>query len=98
MTNAEIAYRFEQVARLLTEQQANLYRIQAYRRAADTLRNLARSAEEILQYEGETGLQNLPGIGESLARSIHTLIVTGQLPLLEQLEGEADPITALMSV
>jgi putative hydrolase len=98
MTNAEIAYRFEQVARLLTEQRANLYRVQAYRRAAETLRTLERPVEEILQQEGEAGLQRLPGIGESLARSIHTLIIAGQLPILEQLQGETDPITALTSV
>ena len=98
MTNAEIAYNFEQVARLLTEQQANLYRIHAYRRAAEMLRNLERPIEEILRDEGETGLQMLPGIGESLARSIQTLVLTGQLPVLEQLQGETDPITALTSV
>ena len=39
----------------------------------------------------------LPGIGESLARSIHTLIITGQLPVWEQLQGETDPITAFCS-
>jgi putative hydrolase len=98
MTNAEIAYRFEQVARLLTEQQANLYRTYAYRRAAETLRNLGRPVEEIVQQEGEVGLQKLPGIGESLARSIHTLLMTGRLPILEQLQGGSDPITVLMSV
>jgi DNA polymerase (family X) len=98
MTNAEIAYRFEQVARLLIEQRANWYRIQAYRRAAETLRTTERPVEEILQQEGEDGLQRLPGIGESLARSIQTLILTGQLPVLEQLQGETDPVTALTSV
>lgn len=56
MTNAEIAYRFEQVARLLTEQRANLYRVRAYRRAAEILRPVDRQVEEILQHEGEAGL------------------------------------------
>lgn len=98
MTNAEIAYRFERVARLLTEQQANLYRVHAYRRAAETLRTLDHPVEGILQNEGEAGLRALPGIGESLARAIHTLIITGQLPILEQLQGTTDPITALTSV
>lgn len=40
----------------------------------------------------------MPGIGESLARSIHTLIVTSQLPVLEQLQGETDLLTALTLV
>jgi len=55
MTNAEIAYHFEQVACLLTEQQANLYRIHAYRRAADTLRNLDRP---VTRYWREFGTLN----------------------------------------
>ncbi len=98
MTNDAIARQFEQVARLLTEQKANLYRVHAYRRAAETLHNLDRSAQDIFQQEGEAGLRQLPDIGQSLARAIHTLIVTGQLPLLEQLQGEFDPLTTLTSV
>jgi hypothetical protein len=98
MTNAEIARQFEQVARLLREQKANLYRVHAYRRAAETLHNLDRPAQEILHREGEAGLRQLPGIGHSLARAIHTLVVTGHLPILEQLQGEADPLRTLASV
>lgn len=97
-TNAEIARRLEEVAHLLHEQGANPYRVQAYRQAAETLRRLARPAREIVQDEGLEGLQKLPGIGESLARSIHTLVTTGRLPMLDRLRGEADPITLLASV
>jgi DNA polymerase (family X) len=98
MTNAEIERQFEQVARLLREQKANLYRVHAYRRAAETLHNLDRPAQEILLREGEAGLRQLPGIGRSLARAVHTLVVTGHLPILEQLQGEADPLRTLASV
>lgn len=83
---------------MLTEQQANLYRIKAYHRAADIVRNLDRPIEEILHREGVNGLQALPSIGENLAQAIHTLIVTGHLPILEQLQKEFDPIAALTSV
>lgn len=97
-TNAEIARRLEEVAHLLHEQGANPYRVQTYRQAAETLRRLARPAREIVQDEGLEGLQKLPGIGESLARSIHTLVTSGRLPMLDRLRGEADPITLLASV
>ncbi|HXH10600.1 MAG TPA: helix-hairpin-helix domain-containing protein [Alphaproteobacteria bacterium] len=97
-TNAEIARRLEEVAHLLHEQGANPYRVQAYRQAAETLRRLARPTREIVQDEGLEGLQKLPGIGESLARSIHTLVTSGRLPMLDRLRGEADPITLLASV
>ena len=95
MTNAEIARQFEQVARLLREQKANLYRVHAYRRAAEALHNLDRLAQEILLREGEAGLRQLPGIGRSLVRAVNTLVVTGHLPILEQLQGEADPLRTL---
>jgi hypothetical protein len=98
MTNAEIARCFEHVARLLTEQGANIYRIQAYRRAAQMLRALDQPVAELFRHQGEAGLRQLPGIGEGLARSIHTLLVTGRLPALDRLQGETDPVTALASV
>jgi hypothetical protein len=98
MTNTEIARLFEHVARLLTEQGANIYRAQAYRRAAQTLRAFDQPAAELFQQQGEAGLRQLPGIGEGLARSIHSLLVTGRLPVLDRLQGEADPVTVLASV
>jgi DNA polymerase/3'-5' exonuclease PolX len=98
MQNAEIARRLEEVAWLLNEQGANPYRVQAYRHAAETLRRLDRPVTEILQREGTEGLRRLPGIGESLARSIREVVLTGRLPILERLRGEADPIALLASV
>jgi Holliday junction resolvasome RuvABC DNA-binding subunit len=98
MQNTEIARRLEEVAWLLNEQGANPYRVQAYRRAAETLRRLDQSVTEILQREGAEGLRRLPGIGESLARSIREMVLTGRLPILDRLRGETDPISLLASV
>jgi DNA polymerase (family X) len=98
MQNAEIARRLEEVAWLLNEQGANPYRVQAYRHAAEILRRLDRPVAEILQQEGVEGLRRLPGIGESLARSIREVILTGKLPILARLRGEADPVSLLESV
>lgn len=96
--NFRIARRLDEVAQILEAQGDNPYRIRAYRRAADTLRRLTRSAEVILRHEGEPGLQRLPGIGDRLARSIATLIVTGRLPMLGRLRGESDPDALLSSI
>jgi DNA polymerase (family 10) len=96
--NSEIARLSEAVARLLENQTANPFRVQAYRRAAETLRQLDRSVAEILQQEGVKGLRKLPGIGESLAHAIQHVILTGRLPLLDQLRGESDPVALLASV
>jgi DNA polymerase/3'-5' exonuclease PolX len=96
--NLEIAQRLEEVAQLLDEQGANPYRVQAYRNAAQTLPQLDRPITEILQHNGMDGLLQLPGIGESLAHSIHALATTGRLPMLERLRGESDPVALLASV
>jgi DNA polymerase (family 10) len=98
MQNTEIACRLEEVARLLNEQEANPYRVQAYRHAAEILRRLDRPAVEILQQEGPEGLRRFPGIGESLIRSIRELGLTGRLPILAHLRGAADPMSLLASV
>ncbi|MEK7267873.1 MAG: helix-hairpin-helix domain-containing protein [Nitrospirota bacterium] len=96
--NGEIAQRLREVAQLLHEQGANPYRVHAYRRAAETLERLDRPVTEVLETEGMDGLRKLPGIGESLARSIHDVVKMGRLPMLDRLRGEADPVTLLESV
>jgi hypothetical protein len=96
--NSAIARRLEEVAQLLEGQGANPYRVQAYRQAAETLRRLQRPVQEILAREGEAGLRKLPGIGESLARSIATIVATGRLPMLDRLRGESHSILLLASV
>ena len=98
MMNVEIARRLDEVAALLSEQRANPFRIQAYRHAADTVRNLPRSLTEIVHKEGLAGLHQLPGIGDSLARSLQTLVTTGRLPMLQRLRGEVDADALLASV
>jgi hypothetical protein len=98
MQNTEIACRLEEVAGLLTEQEAHLYRVQAYRHAANILRRLDRPVTEILQQEGPAGLRRLPGIGANLTRTICELVLTGKLRILAQLRGAADPVSLLASV
>lgn len=96
--NSEIAQKLREVALLLEEQGANRFRIRAYRTAADRLERLEVPVSQIAEQQGTDGLQALPGIGVSLARSIHTLIVTGRLPMLDRLRGHMDPIALLTSV
>jgi DNA polymerase (family X) len=96
--NLKIARRLEEVAQLLSEQRANRFRVQAYLNAAETLKRLQPSVADVLEREGEQGLQNLPGIGKSLAQSIATVVFTGQLPMLHRLRGESTCETLLASV
>jgi hypothetical protein len=97
-TNEAIAQRLEAIADLLEAQEANPYRVRAYRQAATTLRELNQPARQILEKEGVEGLRRIPTIGISLARSIEQLIQTGKIGLLEQLRGETAPERVLTTV
>lgn len=98
LQNREIAQKLREVALLLDEQGANRFRIQAYRTAAERLERLEVPVSQIIEQQGTDGLQTVPGIGVSLARSIHTLVVTGRLPMLDRMRGHMDPIALLASV
>jgi Holliday junction resolvasome RuvABC DNA-binding subunit len=96
--NTEIAARLKEVARLLDEQGANQFRVRAYQRAAETLKNLRRPVDKLIKTGGLEAIQSLPGIGKGLARSIQQFVLTGRLPTLERLQGESDPVATLASV
>ncbi len=96
--NLDVAARLEEVARLLRDQGANPYRVDAYGRGAEAVRRLPRPVSAILREEGLEGLERLPAIGPSLARAIRDLVETGRLPMLERLRGESDAVILLASV
>jgi DNA polymerase (family 10) len=96
--NSTVAERLDEAAQLLEEQEANPFRVRAYRQAAETIRHLDRPVTAILESEGLDGLDRLPGIGPGLARAIRDLATTGRFGMLERLRGEADPEGLLASV
>lgn len=96
--NEQVADQFDEVARLLNEQGGNTFRVHAYQRAADTLRELPRSVGDISAERGLDGLKELPGIGDALARAISDVLQHGHLPMLERLRGESDPVKLLSTL
>jgi len=96
--NDNVAGRLDEVASLLAAQGANPFRVRAYRRAAETLRQMPRPVSEVLEQEGLEGLQALPGVGESIARAIRDVLQHGRMAMLERLRGESDPVKLLASV
>ncbi len=93
--NARMAAALDEVARLLEEQDADRFRVDAYRRAASTLRAQADPVQTVFERHGLKGLERLPTIGPSIARSIGALVLTGRLPILDRLRGELDPTARL---
>jgi len=76
---------------LLTQQQANPYRISAYRRAAEAIDALDEDVREVLEKEGTEGLIRLPFIGSGIAASIQEIAATGQWSRLDRLRGLLEP-------
>src|SRR5437870_673820 len=84
MDNRTIAQRLTGFARFLETKRGNLYRIQAYRRAAETVLGLERPVTDIVAEKGRKGLQALPGIGAQLSFTIENLVRTGELRTLQR--------------
>lgn len=89
--NEDIAAVLEQVGELLRVQSANPYRVAAYGRAAQTIRQLDEPLAAILERQGLAGLEHLPAIGHSIAAAVEELLHTGGLKLLDRLQGLVSP-------
>lgn len=89
--NEEIADVLERVGALLEAQDANPYRVNAYRKAARLVGQSDLSIAKLaLSEEGEK-LEDLPDIGKSIAGAVREYVHTGRLTLLERLEGQVSP-------
>ncbi len=98
LNNATVAARLEEIADLLEEQRANPFRVQAYRRAAETVRGLDREIGAVLAEGGRQALDELPYIGPGIAATIDQLIRLGHAGMLERLRGESDPVTLFQTL
>jgi len=90
-TNDQIAGVLERIADLLAAQDANRFRVQAYRDGAKTVQAADRSIADLVLAGDEGALEALPHIGEGIARVINSYVRTGRSQMLEQLQGEVAP-------
>jgi DNA polymerase (family 10) len=85
MNNREMADTFEAIAQFLEIKGEGVYRVLAYRKAADALRDLTRDVAAIHE---EGNLQDIPGVGKAIAAKIKEIIETGRLTYYEELAAE----------
>jgi DNA polymerase (family 10) len=85
-TNADLAAAFEQIADLLELQQANPFRVRAYRNAARVVGEL--KLDLVAQVEQGKPLPRLPGIGADLAAKIEEFARSGHLAALDRLRRQ----------
>ncbi|HKK05195.1 MAG TPA: DNA polymerase/3'-5' exonuclease PolX [Gammaproteobacteria bacterium] len=84
--NEDIAAIFDELADLLEIDEANPFRVRAYRNAARTVRSLGTELSEMVG-RGED-LTRLPGIGKDLAAKIVEILDTGKAAALTKLHKE----------
>lgn len=87
--NADIAAIFSEIADLLEIEQANPFRIRAYRNAARIVGELGREVRAMVE-RGED-LTALPGIGDDLAAKLREIVETGKCRALDKLHTELPP-------
>ena len=96
--NHNIAEMLRETASLLDEQGANPFRAQAYRNAGEMIDALHTPLSELIARNGVAALEELPGIGKSLASSLERIVKTGRLQLLDKLRGDTQPEKLLSTV
>jgi DNA polymerase (family 10) len=89
MKNRTIAGLFNEIADILELRGENVFRINAYRRAAETIESLARAIEDVA---AEDALSDLPGIGKDLASKIQEYLGRGEIEYLNELRAQTPAI------
>jgi DNA polymerase/3'-5' exonuclease PolX len=77
--NADIAKLFNRLADLLEIEEANPFRVRAFRRVAETIEALPQDVAQLVA-AGED-VSELPGIGEDLAVELKVIVDMGRLKL-----------------
>ncbi len=83
LDNVQVAARLAEIADLLDVQNANAFRVRAYRQAARTLGSWRGDVRQLVQ-----GKAMLPGIGTDLAGKIAEIAASGSCALLDELHED----------
>lgn len=94
MTNSQIADAFDEIAEILDFLGENPFRVRAYRNSARAIRDHATPMAALVE-EDEKKLVEIKGIGKDLAAKVSTLVKTGELPMLKELQAKV-PASVLL--
>lgn len=86
--NHEVATIFNRIADLLEIKGELIFKINAYRRAAQSLLTLPENLREMMK---KGTLRDVPGVGDAIYKKLEEIITTGNLRFLDELESEVPP-------
>jgi DNA polymerase (family 10) len=89
-TNQEIASILYRIADILELQGEVVFKVLAYRRAADAIEHLPRNLQDVWQGDAEN-LRQINGVGEAIAQKLDELLRTGQMSYFEKISKDIPP-------
>jgi hypothetical protein len=95
--NQVVAEALREAAALFAQQDANQFRVSAYRNAAKTIEELPEDVADVAA-RGAEALDALPHVGKSIASAIVQLTTTGRWPQLERMRGRLDPEVSFQNI
>jgi DNA polymerase (family 10) len=96
LRNVEVADLLERISYLLDAAGENRFKVIAFRRASNSVRNLDEDVEQVWK---EKRLLEIPGIGEGIAKKIEEYLETEKIEYLQDLEKRVPPgATDLMKI
>jgi len=85
--NKKISQILREIAELL-EIKGTAFKPKAYRKAASVLESLEKDIAEIYKKEGISGLEEIPGVGKSIAKKIEEYLKKGKVKYYKELKEE----------
>jgi len=101
MKNQKLAQIFYEIAKFLKMEEV-AFKPYAYQKAAITLESLEKDIEEIYEKGGIKALEEISGVGKSIARKIEEFLKTGKIRYYQQLKKkipvDIDELTAIEGI
>ncbi len=97
-TNVDIAQMLDRIAELLEYENANPFRVRAYREGAQTIRNTDHPVADYIKHDQTDKLDALPNIGSGITAVVGEYVTSGKSGLLEELESKASPEAVIAKV
>ena len=96
LRNAEVAELLDRLGELVEAAGEDRFKVIAYHRAATSVRNMDEDVERVWK---ERRLEDIPYVGEGIARKIDEYLRTGRLEVLERTEAKVPPgVPKLMKI
>jgi len=96
LKNLEVADLLDRLSVLVEANGEDRFKVIAYRRAANVIRNMEEDIEDVWK---KGGLKEIQYVGEGIAKKVDEYLRTGNLKLIEELEAKVPPgVPALMKV